>query len=950
MSIIKKIINFKPFSRFKGESGIFAFLLLSLFSCVDDKLVVEEPGDPDSQVAMQGDALTFTIELDKSLTTRARITGSDIEAKDDWIDTQDKFRVFFFTKDGDFLFGANDRVVGAIENVPNNSNAKGYWYVRIPMTMIVDRDNKEYDIAKIKAYLKNNPFKVAVLANWPNAGDKINPSDYDDSSDNSFKQNPSSSLKGEPLWGWKNSVLNEDADPDSIRNINDLHHIYNDTYYQSLDNVYSAFMNEYEGYEGMGQPTDWVQMRDISEGWHPDAGSVPAETFDSKETANQWIRAYWNPELTLNEDKHIYRHYQHLWFLWNFNAIYNIGRVSDRVEAGTATAADLTTAQQSYYGGNYNWNDGRTIGRTTNKWGEKWWERNGAELYEWMRDKDTNSPKTELKSYSLKNKGNANNSAYLSFVAPENKNTPAKVVNVRTTAGNSSYGILLPAMSDTDEETGNANTADGSSGYFKFIARTSGTIRVRWGNASGDKKATLAIQADEDLVGSYSIGAGHINEVYNTRGEGATLDYLDISVPADSKDIYIWTKEGDAIIYAIEFIRGKYLYDTDREGVAPNIDQGIPMYGVQQYDAIPDWEYGSTYNLSENSKNVSLIRALAKVELFIPTDFGLPKHVYMRCMNRTAHCEPMDVETNTGDLWNEDGNHEKKNETSTVNDCEWFNIQKYSPAYKVSEDYQKYLSWFYGSWQYTHWTTASREYISGLWTATSEYEGWKKFSDWATDNIGAQIYSPKYAQDESGGNGDNGNSTNTRIDGGFFPSNGYPHLFNPHMNRSEFCSFLHVGEINEGGYSYNKYVLYVPDKFINDPYEPGKLTSIPKVPHIEFRFSPSNVTGAAMEADIDYYNTEFNLDDNDCYRVYFTNYGYDSSTTSFNQTPANTTIREYNKTNYDNYEQSVDHLKQHWPIMRNHKYQFYVSSAGPSGVKLHARVMDWSHEKVVVDW
>ena len=236
MKVFEKIykVTYKAIAIMMG----IALCSITAVSCVDDDINIDDQ-DRDGGIELEGDVLAFTMELDKSLSTRSGsdITGSiikkeDIEGKDDWIDMQDKFRIFFFSEKGDFLFGVTDRIIGSLENRPN-STAKDYWYIRIPMTMIVDRDNKEYDMAKIKNYLKNYPFKIAVLANWPNGGEKINPGDFDDSSENNFKDNPSSSLKGEPLWGWSNSILNKDAS--DIKNINDLHFLFEDTYYGNTE-------------------------------------------------------------------------------------------------------------------------------------------------------------------------------------------------------------------------------------------------------------------------------------------------------------------------------------------------------------------------------------------------------------------------------------------------------------------------------------------------------------------------------------------------------------------------------------------------------------------------------------------------------------------------------------------------------------------------------------------
>lgn len=1021
MSVIDKILKkIKNHSRFAIQSRIGVWVLAGLWaflavSCVDDQLIVEDPSSPDL-AEMNEDVLQFTISVDKSMKTRAGLLNTrGVEDMDDWIDMQDKFRVFFFTEKGDFLFGANDRIVGSAANA-NNSSAQDYWYVRIPMTMIVDRNNQEYDMAKIKRYLKTHSFKIAVLANWPNAGDKVNPGDYDDSAENNFKDNPSSTLKGEPLWSWENSVLNEDAT--DIKNINDLHHIYNDLYINDDPgatgrpkryDVFAPFMNNYldnggTTYKGFGQPTDWVKMRDIQEkgawapkGEDPKIGNKPAESFDSKVTANQWIRAYWNPNLDLNENKKIYRHYQHLWFLWNFNAIYNIGKIYDAgIKAGYQEELkngepvdfhdDTKTAAKQYYGGNFQWNDGRTIGNLINKWGEEWWRRNGWSLYtNWIKGHEDNLKDMELK------KGSATNSAYLEFMAPASTSAPAQLATVRID-GTDRYGIKLPQLVKGNGTGDNMKVSVQSSGYFKFQARTSGTLRIRWGSAD-DKKASIVVQRNYDIRDrKYTIDPGNQNKWFDIKeeSEGLTTDnFRDITIGNESENIYIFCQEGNAVIYGIEFIRGEYLYLTDREGVAPNENQGIPMYGVQSFPPQEDWVVGTTLNLTTN---VSLIRALAKIELYIPASYGLPKHVYMRGMNRTAHCEPMDVETNTSELWNgESHNFENGVPTDGGVNCEWYNIQKYAPAYvydgKDVGAYQNHLSWFYGSWQKATWFPEG--YTPGV-KNDQDSEDKKKEDNEETDiptqgkTLQGRYYDPQhghYKADRYKGWTFSGLNVPGKDNDGEISSemknvlistkkneegkeeeilrhDHYPHLFNPHINRSEFCSFLYAGKVQDGSAQYYKYVLYMPDKFINDPIYPGYLGSTPKVPHIEFRFQPEEKPVASDDnefggeaVDANYNNSEFNLDDNDCYRIYFTNYGYSrGGQNDFFQTEYNSNIRKVGKESYDTYEASADNLKYHWPVMRNHVYQFFVNSSGPATPVISVKVTDWSHEKVIVDW
>ncbi|MCH5230076.1 MAG: hypothetical protein J1F12_08825 [Muribaculaceae bacterium] len=919
------------------QVALMLLVISGLQSCKDD-FVLDDPSDP-SRAEIEGDCLSFIMKLDKDITSRADDPvpgfgftglGGSATQYENYIDTQDKFRIFFFTAEGDFLFGANDRVVGSYAN---NDNAASYWYVRIPMTMLVDREGNEYDIDKIKNYLKNHPFKIAVLANWPNGGEKVNPADWDDSEGNgSSSENPSSTLKGNPQWNWSNSVLNIETTSDKIRNINDLHHVYNDVYYgdDSRASVYQEFMayvtgtKDDNGYH-MGEPTDWVKMRDImgvdatgEKGWRAEYDlSEEVSSFDSKATANQWIRANWTPEVTPNQDKEVYRHYQHMWFLWNFDASYKYGLWQNAAVDTKKEYEDK--GYNKAYENNWGWND-NSPAKVTNPWGAEWYGRNGQILYEWMKPSVDNGTNLNSKLIDI---GETNNDVFFRYV--QNPDKPAKAVSL-----NGNYGIMLPSITLS-------SVNDASTGIIKFQARTSGTLRVKWSSSDGNQ-ASLAVQRNLNTTPYI-----HQNYSLTTPADWQynNLNYIDITIEDNSVPIYIYCTKGNAVIYSVEFIRGRYLYETDREGVVPNANQGIPMYGVQDFEPIGDWQRGTTFNLPGT---VSLIRALAKVEVYIQASFGEPRHVYMRNMNRAARCEPIDVHTSTNVIWNNlrnDGTPASPSYSSTHDNdhCEWFRIQKYGASYRSGVDntreYSDWLSWFYGSWQTgneepeeIHWKSegdqASYRYSNsqGRWVPSTTLKGWQKSSfnySKYTDQI-------QDMEDKTP-----------------------PHVFNPYIYPSLFCRFLFEGFDTQGG-GYYKYVLYIPEKNIDDPATAGKMNATPRVPHIEYRFYPPTTYNAEGEAVADLYsNTEYNLDDNQCYRIYFTNYGYD---TQHDLPKENTKFKNGTvmRDQYDNYEKSTDNLSYHWPIMRNHVYKFYVGGEGPQNPEIHVQVSDWAHKKVVVEW
>lgn len=785
--------------------------LLTLAACTDDMLDINDgQGIPDAE----GTAIGFVISLQaQDPGARGRSIDASFEEYENYIDTKDKLRVLFFDKDNKFMFGAIDRSV-----TPLGSDGTMYnWYVRVPLNYIVDRDGKLFDVDIIKKKLRTEEFKIAVLANWPNAGYKVVGGESD--SDDDVTTAPTvSELKGEPNWGWEHSVLNKDAKPDSIKTLNDLHHLEYDATYANNPTAYNFLAPDLK----LGVTTGWVKMI------HPVLDQQPGASTQDK--ANYWIRNNVNP-LSGHENVSDY-FYQKLWQHWDFSGYSNFPQ-SDYGEGG--------------------------------KFINQWMTRNGNNLLTWFNlNYQNNWP---LQSF--------NNYDGLKFVTISNAGT------IYTYDGKGYWGVVLPVVGDYNNHDenwkSNPNSRDKSrdyvddnnplynpKGYFKFIAPATGTLKILW-SSSGSHRARLFVQKSKN------------NETRPATDYGTSIQTLSrkVSITGDSEPIYIWFQEGPGVIYGIEWICDKYLYDTDRIGIAPSEENPIPMYGVQEYLPLKDWEEGSTLNLS-GDKSISLIRSLAKVEVFLPIISGQPSHVMMRSMNRSSRCEPVDVETPTNTLW-------KNHDNISSEQCEWFDIQNYGPNFDEtitgestpSNQFKNYLSWFFGTWK-----GKAKTNFSGISVPTT--------------------YS-------------------------------YPHLFNPHVNRSDFCNLLYAGVVG----NYYKYVIYMPDKAIDDPNSVGLRNAIPKVPHIEYR----------IEAD---QHTE-NLDDNKCYRLYFTDYSNPNNpyiNSSLSETGDYETVLEKKKAN----------LKYLWPIVRNHVYQFYVKDrwsgggSGPKNINVQLDVKDWSYEKVIVDW
>lgn len=869
MSYLKKIFKSKYSKEISGinKLGIslsVVIMSLCLSACVDDRIEFEgrEPQAIPSEPVFEGDAIAFSVKLDRDLTTRA---GNGADAYDNYVDTQHKFRVLFFTENGDFLFGATDRT---ITELPSGTSYN--WYVRVPINYLLDRNGREYPVEEIKSHLKTKKFKVAVLANWPNQDVNGEPVEF----------------HPEPDWNVENSIyykkVNETDPAASLKNINDLHHLYKDSYYSfyiDKDNnsgrpsrlaVYDFVMNDGK----IGINTDWVKMRDINE---PGAWKLttaqPIGSFNSKETAETWIRKNWNPISARNGGK-IYRGYEDLWFLWDFTASYN-----------------STTGRNASYP--------YTTWNSDNTFGEQWYTRNGSQIKSWIEEYYyyhngvgyTSDPITQPKTIDG-----------LKFVPTAESNNLCSFYKY----GNN-MGLLLKKVERlATNENGKSYvhpTADKPTiGYLNFEAKATGTYRIKCGTtSSGTSKLTVQLSTNPDKT--FDINGEAPQDIYVVDEATDEKEYFrDKSLTGGPEQVYIWCANGDVIIYAIEWICSKYLYDTDREGVMPSEKNPIPMYGVQEFQIPTDaWEDGSTYDISaptdENDETtyISLIRSLAKVVVNLTQK---PEHIYMRSMNRMARVEPMDVEKSTGDLW----------KSHDSGECEWFDIFNYGVGFESGNDpsegerikeldnYTNYLSWFYGSWKSAKWYKPISD--------NDNYSSWNFYDHNSFYYSNRNVIVPEETSDKK-----------------------YPHLFNSDIERSDYCHFIADGKSEDG--QYFRYVLYMPDKNISDPNYPGLMNSIAKLASVEYRYSGM---------------TQY-LDDNNCHRIYFTD--YDGTATG----SANTAITSVKADQYETiYEKNKSNLEKHWPIMRNHQYIFNVGGTGTLRQTFQIKVADWGYQPVDVVW
>lgn len=149
----------------------FRWLLLAcavLSGCIKDfNPPCDEVPDEDETIFTEGYSLDFVVTLDA-------LGGDGLSLPyDDYVDTE-KFRVFFFTDDDDttleedeknvFLFESRTRF---IKMLPGTSGPSSAWRVSVPLFSYGNGAAAEWNWEKIRRFLREHPFKIALLVNRP---------------------------------------------------------------------------------------------------------------------------------------------------------------------------------------------------------------------------------------------------------------------------------------------------------------------------------------------------------------------------------------------------------------------------------------------------------------------------------------------------------------------------------------------------------------------------------------------------------------------------------------------------------------------------------------------------------------------------------------------------------------------------------------------------------------
>ena len=460
-------------------------------------------------------------------------------------------------------------------------------------------------------------------------------------------------------------------------------------------------------------------------------------------------------------------------------------------------------------------------------------------------------------------------------------------------------GVVLPVGKYEVSYTGsgeNKTTNYIAENVFKLNLQASGKLRITWGSLDASN-AKLTIDHRNNIDDTTVKDS---NSAETSDKKTSTFDY---GIDSATEYVYIYCSQGTAVIYEIDYVEDDHLYQSNRLGKKLGMGTNevlIPMYGIQKFGKLNDvWKEGSVFGLSNfnkitpsyDTKKISMLRSVAKVELKLPmsADESPYHHVFLRVLNRTGRSEPVDVSTPTDEIW-------KDHIASTTGDhskeCEWFTLRNFAENnglfYKNAKPYREMLAWYYGNWA-----------------------------------------------DANGKLGEIQKAINSES----------PHIMNPMINRSDYAQFIYTGD--DG--MYRRYVLYVPEKFIDDPNNISQKTQNnkkvdrdyaaenPKVCHIEFRVKNDNF---------------LNLDDNNHYRIYFIEGGYNTELNNkyipkFTETKDGST----NQTWENMYEQEIDNLKKHWPILRNHVYSFTVTDDNSRVLVVNLKVLPWKEvDQNIYEW
>lgn len=633
---------------------------VALPACVEDKLVMDgENSNELYQIEESQYGMGVVLSLDKFTgSTRALedIGTNGLAEIEEYVDTDNLF-ILFFDIHGTYLFQISNPTA-----IPMGQSATGMdnqWFVKLPVT--------EINPNLIK-FIEENPFKIAVLANW------------------TFKASPN---LGPDLSGWEEFRFHEPLDEQGNiiydekgnvagDNISQLAHAQKDIMYEYQENHgYDHLFMEINGDAHMGPYTEWVAN------YHSSIAEADSDIRNNFDVENN---KYSNPDSKYASDiNHFKISYNNLWHLWNFggnnsaNFAFPAGedqknawlKVNQSAKDNFASPdnspqvwkmknyTDLTVNTGAQYDGSAIILTDENISAT---------QSDGGEPIKFDRQY------IHFKAYAdgyvnvnYKSEGGARLVVHFGAnETPESNSNNYKDTNIRRR---------------TSHESGEA--------FFEDVSYDPENVYIYMVKGSNPTGETPKIS----IYGIEFIESRHLYDV-DRRGILPTKDY---PIP----------------MYGIQ----------DFDPIGEYWEPGL-LFNLSQYNHAKKEGY--------NYRTVSLLRSLARVEVKLSKAAfpKKPSHVYLRSLNRSARTTPVDFFTPTDIVWNGFNPLSKSDaqrlqnytESDELNEQavlistpghkkEWDNIYQYGPFYvgnsfidtgtkeeRVTE-FRKTTSWPYGVWE-----------------------------------------------------------------------------------------------------------------------------------------------------------------------------------------------------------------------------------------------------------
>lgn len=837
--------------------------------------------------------------------------GTQLDHGEEWENYIDpsKLRVLFCDSLGNYLFEVSRRYVSIISKTNQWSGTSDVYRVVIPRSGLYSPERPQANNDAIKEAVEQKGFKIAVLANWPSVMEgrpTIDP-ETNDEIVASETEPTNLDFEWDPTHTKPNSHISylSHCMPDYIYGVSTVDdkgekvepytHL---PYHPSGINDQKGQMGIFKSWVGYTYKSQAQASQFIRNGMDIDGDEIEGDihfTYSYKDNGNPADFTYTDYSYVRTVDSENVYHLDNIWRLWNFSAGENC----------------------PYH------------------------NQNSAKVNDYWSHRNNNVLIYGLKQQSWPNSFNIKDSKGETLI--QSNNSRSRYVAVQNGNDESGYLQLPNSVSTADVQkiiTDGAKTASTQVTNFEnsalmFKAYSEGTLRIR---AKGNSNSRIAVitkipgSPNSEKVqyvtmrGSDGISQTSDNPFFDPldRGEpfkvreeyGQGAEFFIQPNSNQYLEVYVAAVDGEVDLYEVEYMRARHLYDNARNAIMPSNLHPIPMYGIQNFDPIgPYLLPNQTFNMSDhndnphlfdlinsntlpkyNYRNIYMLRSVAKVELRFNKNVFTniePEHVFMRVMNRTARCEPADVINPTDWVWYGQYGLNSFNGATTVIDPEadpssfvgalqeFKNIINYGPLHRRTLNsgeeevagYRRLTSWFYGIWGANN---------PALPEDTRAKYYWNKPWDW------------------------NGQVSSVPHD---LP---YPRIFNTRIDRSDFCRFHKVPDKD----GYIRFIMYVPEKNIDDTDSRGHLNNSPKVQHIEIRFKNLNKSQ--------------NMDDNDCYRIYFTDY-YDNGK-KMNDT--------WNRNQYDEAERRDDNmlLNMLQPVLRNCHYVFTINSINAEKVGVNFQI------------